>query len=92
MRIHVPLNCKERMNHIDKTSKEKSLIRLCHSCHKVNEAPSELERCLHCNKSFLPLRYFEKIHGSKNKNWASHFSASEDIEDEDLIKGLFVLW
>jgi hypothetical protein len=47
---------------------------------------------MHCEKSFLPLRYFEKIHGRKNQQWASHFSSTEDLDEEDLIKGLFVLW
>jgi hypothetical protein len=73
-------------------SKEKLLIRACHSCLKLNESYQELERCTHCKKSFLPLRYFEKIHQQKELKWENHFSLSEQIEEEDLIKGLFVLW
>jgi hypothetical protein len=73
-------------------SKEKTLIRVCHSCLKMNESHKELERCLHCRKSFLPLNYFDKIHGDKNQKWENHFSTSDTLEDEDLIKGLFVLW
>lgn len=73
-------------------SKEKLLIRACHSCLKLNESYQELERCTHCKKSFLPLRYFEKIHQHKELKWENHFSLSEQIEEEDLIKGLFVLW
>ena len=86
------LTCKERMSTVEKTVIEKNLIRLCHSCQKLNESHTELERCIHCKKSFLPLRYFDKIHSQKQQNWASHFSSTEDIEEEDLIKGLFVLW
>jgi hypothetical protein len=74
------------------TSKEKTLIRVCHSCLKLNESHKELERCLHCSKSFLPLRYFDKIHGDKEQKWENHFSTTDVLEDEDLIKGLFVLW
>lgn len=74
------------------SSKEKMLMRVCHCCLKLNESPKEIERCLHCNKSFLPLRYFEKIHASENVSWAHHFSPSSELEDEDLIRGLFVLW
>lgn len=74
------------------TSKEKTLIRACHSCLKVNESYQELERCQHCNKAFLPLRYFDKIHSSKELKWENHFSASDQLEEDDLIKGLFVLW
>lgn len=73
-------------------TKEKLLIRACHSCLKINESHQELERCTHCKKSFLPLRYFEKIHQQKDLKWENHFSASDQIEEEDLIKGLFVLW
>lgn len=80
------------MKDLQKTSKEKLLIRACHSCLKVNESHKELERCMHCNKAFLPLRYFDKIHGDKEAKWENHFSPTELIEEEDLIKGLFVLW
>ncbi|HXH74837.1 MAG TPA: hypothetical protein VNJ08_07720 [Bacteriovoracaceae bacterium] len=80
------------MNALNKISKEKLLIRACHACLKLNESVQELERCSHCNKSFLPLRYFEKIHNDKDLKWQKHFSTTEDIEEEDLIKGLFVLW
>jgi hypothetical protein len=73
-------------------SKEKTLIRACHSCLKVNESNKELERCLHCSKSFLPLRYFDKIHHDKDLKWEHHFSFTDQLDEEDLIKGLFVLW
>jgi hypothetical protein len=77
---------------IKKTTKEKLLIRSCHSCLKVNESTTELERCTHCNKAFLPLRYFDKIHNSKEAKWENYFYPTELIEEDDLIKGLFVLW
>ena len=67
------------------------MMRVCHRCLKLNESEKELERCQHCNKSFLPLQYFEKIH-AQHEDWSSHFSSSEDLDEKDLIKGLFVLW
>ena len=67
-------------------------MRVCHRCMKLNESLQELERCAHCNKSFLPLRYFEKIHASNKQNWDGHFSSSDELDQVDLIKGLFVLW
>lgn len=73
-------------------SKEKALIRVCHSCLKVNESFQELQRCQHCSKSFLPLRYFDKIHNDKEQKWENNFSFSDQLAEEDLIKGLFVLW
>lgn len=80
------------MKNTEIKTKEKLLIRACHSCLKINEAPKELERCMHCNKSFLPLRYFDKIKNDRDVNWENHFSYSSQLEEEDLIKGLFVLW
>ena len=67
-------------------------MRVCHCCLAMNESAKELERCMHCNKSFLPLRYFEKIHSQGKEKWETNFSLSEELEDEDLIKGLVVLW
>lgn len=80
------------MKNLSSTHKEKLLMRVCHCCQKLNESDKELERCMHCNKAFLPLRYFEKVHSHQSEKWESHFSKSEELNDEDLIKGLFVLW
>jgi hypothetical protein len=80
------------MNEVNKTDKEKMIIRACHTCSKISEAHQELERCLHCGKAFLPLRYFEKIHDFKGESWKKHFAYADELENEDLIKGLFVLW
>jgi len=80
------------MKELKKQDKEKLLIRACHACTKITESFQEIERCLHCNKSFLPLRYFEKIHDFKGESWRRHFSDADELENEDLIKGLFVLW
>lgn len=72
-------------------TKEKILIRACHACQKINESFVEPQRCKHCNKSFLPLGYFEKVHGKK-RDWDGLFAHAEELEEEDLIQGLFVLW
>jgi rRNA maturation endonuclease Nob1 len=80
------------MKDTQKRVSEKLLVRACHSCAKLNEATKEVERCAHCGKAFLPLNYFEKIHALKDSQWQNHFSAAEQLDEEDLIKGLFVLW
>jgi hypothetical protein len=80
------------VNETRKETKEILLMRVCHRCHHINESSVELERCTHCQKSFLPLRYFEKIHSAHGENWKNNFSSTSEIEEEDLIKGLFVLW
>lgn len=74
------------------SKKPQTLIRVCHMCLKINESTAEIEKCVHCQKSFLPLRYFEKIHSHAKQEWSSHFSSIEDIDDKDLIQGLFVMW
>jgi hypothetical protein len=80
------------MDELKNLDKEKMLIRACHTCLKISESFQEIDRCLHCKKSFLPLRYFDKIHELKGEKWQKHFSDANEIEEEDLIKGLFVLW
>lgn len=85
-------NDKFFVNEIKKETKEKLLMRICHRCQHVNESVAELERCTQCQKSFLPLRYFEKVHTAHGDEWKNNFSRVSDIEEEDLIKGLFVLW
>jgi hypothetical protein len=80
------------MKELKKTDKEKILIRACHTCMKITEAFQEIEKCSHCGKGFLPLNYFEKIHDFKGESWKKHFSPADELDNEDLIKGLFVLW
>lgn len=77
---------------IRKKTKEILLMRVCHRCQHINESSVELARCTQCQKSFLPLRYFEKIHTAHGEIWKNNFSGASEIEEEDLIKGLFVLW
>ena len=73
-------------------SKEKTVLRMCHRCAKITESISEPQKCAHCNKAFLPLDYFTKIHDVSAKDYPKLFSDSENLAEEDLIKGLFVLW
>ena len=69
----------------------KTLIKKCHCCGKMAESLKEIERCSTCQKSFLPLKYFEKIH-DVHQQYADLFSHVEEIDEKDLIKGLLVLW
>ncbi|MBL7666259.1 MAG: hypothetical protein JNM93_14075 [Bacteriovoracaceae bacterium] len=70
----------------------KVIIKKCHVCGALTESENEIERCAKCNKAFLPLKYFNKIHENQNTQFKDLFSSSEDITDEDLIKGIYVLW
>jgi uncharacterized OB-fold protein len=74
------------------TPKRKLLIKKCHSCGHINESSRELEACGKCNKGFLPLNYFEKVHSQGTLSYKELFSEVEEITEEDLIRGITVLW
>lgn len=74
-----------------KVQKEKTIIRKCHCCGQVHETAKEIEKCISCGKSFLPLNYFDKIHAGDYK-FEELFAESHHLEEEDLISGLYVLW
>jgi len=82
------------MNTVQRTKikKEKSIIKKCHCCGQVIEAQKEVQKCMSCGKSFLPLNYFDKIHGQEDYKFDDLFADSHELEDEDLIKGLYVIW
>ena len=71
---------------------EKLIIRKCHVCSSITESSKELERCIKCNKAYLPLNYFGKIHSKSDKEYRELFCESEHLHEDDLVKGLFVLW
>lgn len=81
----------EEQIHSEYSESKKLLIKQCHCCAHIQETAIELERCTQCQKSFLPLKYFEKIHDTY-QNYTQLFSAAEELEEKDLIKGLIVLW
>ena len=68
------------------------IIKKCHICGHISESQRELEQCGNCQKSFLPLNYFGKIHAKNEEEFQELFSHSREIHEEDLIKGLIVLW
>ncbi|MFZ4713446.1 MAG: hypothetical protein ACOYL6_07035 [Bacteriovoracaceae bacterium] len=74
------------------TPKRKLLIKKCHACGHINESSRELETCGSCNKGFLPLNYFSKIHSQGATNYKELFSEVEDLTEEDLIRGITVIW
>lgn len=70
---------------------EKTIIRKCHKCGQLVEAAKEQESCACCGKSFLPLNYFAKVHdhtGTVKELYAD----GDELHEEDLIKGIFVIW
>ncbi len=69
----------------------KIIIKQCHICNHVIETLNEPQRCPKCQKSYLPLNYFHKIH-SHEPQIEELFSSSDELLEEELIKGLYVLW
>ncbi len=76
----------------DMKERHKKLIKKCHVCGHLNESDSELERCLHCKKSFLPSSYFTKVHDSTGEKFKNLYSEVNEIDEKDLIIGIHVIW
>lgn len=61
-------------------------------CGHVTEATQEVQKCVKCKKSFLPVNYFSKVHSKSQQDYEQLFAYGHEIHEEDLIKGLVVLW
>jgi hypothetical protein len=85
------LKTKSEVNTNKKVS-DKVIVRKCHVCGSVTESTTEVERCIKCNKAFLPLNYFSKVHNHSGEKYSELFSTSEELTEEELIIGIFVLW
>lgn len=71
------------------------LFKKCHICGHIIESEFEAQRCESCEKSFLPLNYFSKIHDENIKttdDFKQLFDDCNALCEEDLIKGIHVLW
>lgn len=78
-------HCKQRHQHTN------VLVRKCHVCGQLLESHKEEEKCLSCGKAFLPLAYFDKVH-DHSEEYNDLFATVDEIDEEMLIKGLFVIW
>lgn len=79
-------------NEVSKSLKTKLLIKKCHVCGQVTESTVEQEKCVSCGKAFLPLNYFDKVHDHQDVEYKDLFAKSHELHEEELIKGLYVLW
>ncbi len=70
----------------------KVLIKKCHVCGHVAESYMEVKKCGGCNKSFLPSNYFGKVHAKNSEEFSKLFSSSDELHEEDLVRGISVLW
>lgn len=76
------------------SKKSRKIIKMCHVCGQITESSTEIDKCVSCGKSFLPLNYFDKVHDHKDRKYdfKDLYAQSHEIEEEDLIIGLYVLW
>ena len=70
----------------------KLIVRRCHKCEETIEAHKEQQKCHHCGKSFLPLNYFVKVHEHDPQKFLELYAEGHELNEDDLVKGLFVLW
>jgi RecJ-like exonuclease len=68
------------------------IIKKCHICGGLNESHEEAKKCKHCSKSFLPSNYFGKVHAKNSQEYKDLFCSAEELNEDELIKGLQVLW
>jgi hypothetical protein len=70
----------------------KSIIKKCHACGEIIESFHEVEKCPRCKKSFLPCQYFGKVHAKNTSEFKQLFSHVSELQEETLIKGLYIIW
>jgi len=76
----------------DSSNKARTLIKKCHMCGFISESFIEIQKCTACNKAFMPLNYFNKVHNTQSFQFNELFSPSDELTEEDIIKGIYVLW
>ena len=80
------------MKHLERAIKLKLIVKKCHVCGELGESTAELEKCGSCGKAFLPLNYFNKVHTHEEGKYKDLFAQSHELHEDDLIKGLYVIW
>ena len=81
------------MKELEKSfSSGKTIIKKCYSCNCLIESVHEPKRCPDCHKSFLPTNYFAKVHAKNEKEFDALFAHCDELHEQDLIRGLTVIW
>ena len=71
---------------------EKVIIKKCHCCGHLLETVKEASKCTSCKKSFLPTNYFGKVHAKNTAEFKNLFLNSDELHEDDMIKGIQVIW
>ena len=77
---------------VELRNRKQTLIKKCHLCGHIMESSVEVQRCEKCNKSFLPSNYFNKIHPKNSEEFKELFNDASHLHEEDIVKGINVLW
>lgn len=80
------------MKELNKTNSMKRIIKKCHMCGQMHDTATEIQKCKSCKKSFLPSNYFSKIHANNSQEFKMLFSEVNELHEEDIIKGITVIW
>ena len=70
----------------------KTIIKKCHICGHIMESKVEIKKCDKCKKSFLPTNYFGKVRAKNTEEFNNQFNHSDELHEDDLIKGINVIW
>ncbi|MDH5580628.1 MAG: hypothetical protein OEY33_01860 [Bdellovibrionales bacterium] len=80
------------MNLLITTSRNKTIIKKCHSCGHIMESRTEVQKCAQCNKPFLPVNYHSKETAKTSLDFYDQFQEAEELSEETLVRGIQVLW
>jgi len=81
-----------KVENLTRKVKEKVIIKKCHCCGHLMETYREAQKCGSCKKSFLPSNYFGKVHTKNSEDFKNLFLTSDELHEDDLIKGMYVIW
>lgn len=76
----------------NKSHQANKLIKVCHVCANIMESEKEIERCTKCRKSFLPINYSRYDLAQSTKAFQELFHSCDELHEEDLVKGIHVIW
>ena len=76
----------------DQIKNNKLIIKKCHVCGQITASYQEPQKCTGCKQAFLPVNYFSKVHSKSQADYHKLFAYGHEINEDDIIKGLTVIW
>lgn len=69
-----------------------TVIKKCHVCGHIIESTVEAKQCPKCHKYFLPLNYMKNTEEMDSTEFYESFASGHELNESDIIKGIYVLW